>query len=201
MLPITGYSDRLSVQPGETINFKVSCISGSTFEARLVRIRCGDPNPDGPGVREEALAADFQGTYPARFQQVNLGSYARIADAHALHDPSSFTVIATIWPTTPEKPKQGILCKQDYETGAGFALLLDGDQGITAILGDGEHKAIELSVGKRLRARQWYRVWMAYDGKARELRVGQKRLESEPLFEVQLPFRCLCPRSLPMTSR
>ena len=78
---LTGYSDRLSVQPGETINFKVSCIAGSTFEARLVRIRCGDPNPGGPGVREEALAADFQGTYPARFQRVNLGSYARIADA------------------------------------------------------------------------------------------------------------------------
>ena len=154
MLPITGYSDRLSVQPGETINFKVSCISGSTFEARFVRIRCGDPNPDGPSVREEALAGDFRGTYPARFQQVNLGSYVRIADAHALQDPSSFTVVATIWPTTPEKPKQGILCKQDHETGAGIALLLNGDKGITAILGDGKHKAIEVSVGKRLRGRQ-----------------------------------------------
>jgi N,N-dimethylformamidase len=195
MLPITGYADRLSLQPGETINFKVSCISGSTFEARLVRIRCGDPNPDGPGVREEPLAGGFQGRYPARFQQVNLGSYARIADAHVLHDPGSFTLVATIWPTTPEKPRQGILCKQDDETGAGIALLLNGEKGISAILGDGDHKAIEVSVGKRLRARQWYRVWVAYDHNAGELRVGQKRLESEPLADdsgaiaVSMPLR------------
>ena len=68
MIPLIGYADRLSLRPGETINFKVSCSSADPYEARLVRIICGDPNPDGPGIKEEEIIADFAGSYTARPQ-------------------------------------------------------------------------------------------------------------------------------------
>ena len=48
MLPITGYSDRYSARPGETVAFKIDCRDANEFSARLVRVRCGDPNPAGP---------------------------------------------------------------------------------------------------------------------------------------------------------
>ena len=44
MIPLIGYGDRLSVRPGETIEFKVSSQNPAPFEASLVRIVCADPH-------------------------------------------------------------------------------------------------------------------------------------------------------------
>ena len=106
MIPLIGYADRLSLRPKETINFKVSCNGPDPYEARLVRIICGDPNPDGPGIKEEDIDADFAGSYPARTQAALQGSHAMVDLGDRSID--SFTLIATIWPTRPEKPDQGV---------------------------------------------------------------------------------------------
>ena len=68
MLPITGYPDRWSVAPGEAIAFKVSSAAGAPYEARLVRVISGDPNPEGSGMREDPVEAAFAGRYPSRVQ-------------------------------------------------------------------------------------------------------------------------------------
>ena len=47
---VHGYADRLSVAPGETIEFKVSCDEPGSYRADLVRLIHGDTNPVGPGV-------------------------------------------------------------------------------------------------------------------------------------------------------
>jgi hypothetical protein len=65
MVPLTGYADRFSVAPGEKIAFKVSSTASTPYQARLVRVICSDPNPTGPGIKEEDLAAVFTGTYPS----------------------------------------------------------------------------------------------------------------------------------------
>src|SRR3546814_21135472 len=77
MLPLTGYADRWSATPGETIAFKISSTFESPYKARLVRVICGDPNPEGPGVREEDLSHVFAGHHPSRLQPVRLGSSGR----------------------------------------------------------------------------------------------------------------------------
>ena len=64
MLPITAYADRYSVAPGQTIAFKVSSAAAEDYEARLVRVISGDPNPDGPGIRELPVEAAVAGTLP-----------------------------------------------------------------------------------------------------------------------------------------
>ena len=51
---IAGYADRLSVQPGETIEFMVSS-QLPRYEAAIVRLIHGDPNPRGPGIKEEII--------------------------------------------------------------------------------------------------------------------------------------------------
>ena len=84
MIPLIGYGDRLSVRPGETIEFKVSSQNPAPFEASLVRIVCADPNPAGPGIQEATVAADFAGSYPSRAQAIAQGSHARIEDCAAL---------------------------------------------------------------------------------------------------------------------
>jgi N,N-dimethylformamidase len=172
MLPLTGYADRFSVAPGETIEFKVSSTSAEPYQARLVRVVSADPNPAGPGIKERPIDAPFAGRYPSRVQAVPLGSYARVPDGPALRTLASFTVVATIWPTTPAAGRQGILAKHDPAREAGFALFLD-ERGAGVAIGDGAGRRVEVRTGKPLRERAWYRVWAAYDGTTRRLSVGQ----------------------------
>lgn len=66
MLPLTGYADRLSVAPGETIAFEVSSTARAPYRARLVRVICGDPNPAGPGIQERPVPSPLEGSYARR---------------------------------------------------------------------------------------------------------------------------------------
>ena len=193
MLPLVGYADRFSVAPGETIAFKVSSASAEPYQARLVRVICGDPNPAGPGIRERDVSASFAGPHQSRAQRVPLGSYARVADAPALRNLGSFTATAIIWPTTPGKGRQGIIAKRDGASGAGFALWIDA-RGVGASVGDGRGARVEVEVGKALRERAWYRVTMAYDAAARTLGVRQAPLD--PAFGVDDAGEASAPATL-----
>ena len=175
-IPLLGYADRFSVRPGETISFKVSSISPEPYEARLVRVVSCDPNPDGPGVIEHEVAANFAGSYASRLQPVHLGSCMTVEETAPLSGLASFTAVATIWPTTPDTARQGVLTWRDPATGAGFALAIDGD-GVVAMLGERE-----VSVGTPLVARRWYRVWLSFDAEAGRLSVGQAPVS--PRFDV-----------------
>ena len=52
-LGITGYSDRISVQPGQTIQFHVHSERSESYRADIVRLIHGDTNPDGPAIRKK----------------------------------------------------------------------------------------------------------------------------------------------------
>ena len=177
MLPITGYPDRYSVAPGETIAFKVSSAAEAPYEARLVRVISGDPNPEGPGMREEPVEAAFAGRYPSRVQPIHNGSWARVSATAALDTLGSFTVTAIVWPTLPRLGRrQGLVSRVDAATGAGFTLGIDAEGSVAATLGDGS-TSVTVRVGKALRARAWYRVFLSYDAARGELRAGQQALE------------------------
>jgi len=175
MLPLTGYADRFSVAPGETIAFKVSSVASTPYHASLVRLISGDPNPAGPGLKEAPVPAPFASSYPSRIQPVPLGSYLRVPDAPALHRLQSFTVVATIWPTTPDKGRQGVVARHDPNAGTGFALFVD-ERGAGALIENGRGGVTTVHVGKPLLARAWYRVWATYDAATRTLTVGQAPL-------------------------
>ena len=64
-IPLIGYADRWSARPGETVAFKVSSRSAEPYRARMVRVISADPNPAGPGIKEEAVASDIEGSWPS----------------------------------------------------------------------------------------------------------------------------------------
>ncbi len=182
MIPLIGYSDRLSVAPGMKIDFKVSSNQRQTYDAKLVRVISGDPNPDGIGILEKELPASFTASYPSRFQPVYLGSYARVKHRDVFSGVSSFTIVATIYPTTPDKGEQGIICKYDRDIKAGFALFIDTDGCLAGQVGDGKGNEIQVSTGQQLCERNWYRVWMTFScdfkSEAKVLSVEQLPLKS-----------------------
>jgi hypothetical protein len=73
MLPITGYVDRWSVRPGEEINFMIGVRGGGRYRARVARVVCGDPNPQGPGYREIPVAWVLEGEHDGEEQRVAKG--------------------------------------------------------------------------------------------------------------------------------
>ena len=179
-VPLIGYTDRLSIGPGETLEFKVSSRSGQPFEARLVRVICGDPNPDGPGIKEVPVPSGFEGSWPSHPKDAHLGSFARVRGARP--EGGAMTVVATVWPTRPEREGQGIVSW--LAGGAGLALVLDGKRGAVlraAVPGGGA--ALEAAVGKPLRTRAWYRVWGSVDPDSGVIAVGQAPLDGSRVVD------------------
>ena len=112
-IPLIGYADKFSAAPGETISFQVSSHSASDYRAQLVHVISCDPNPEGPGVIEHSLDSPINGSYPSGVQKVNLGSYIEVKETQALEQLGSFTIVATIYPTTPEQGLQGVVSRYD----------------------------------------------------------------------------------------
>ena len=77
MLAITGYSDRLSVRPGETVSFMVNC-EHPTYRADIVRLICADDTPSGPGFKEQPVRTPAGKRHKGRRQTIHAGSYGLV---------------------------------------------------------------------------------------------------------------------------
>jgi N,N-dimethylformamidase len=168
---LIGYSDRISVRAGEKIAFKVSSAGPDPYNATLVRIVRGDPNPGAPPPKLDELSDLFDGRFASRLQHAWPGSYGLVEGAKDQKLPASLSVEALIWPTLPDDGPQTVISRRDALTGAGFALVLTRE-GMAL-----ETSQARVAVGKKLRARVWYRVWASADPETGTLRVGQQPLK------------------------
>ena len=85
-----------------------------TYRADIVRLIHGDPNPTGPGLREEVFESSVNGEYAGREQVITKGSYVVVPDNPLIRNPKSVCIQAWIWPTTPDK---GIAGHRDQVVG------------------------------------------------------------------------------------
>ena len=97
----------------------------------------------------------------------------RVAHDGRLPPLESFTLVATVWPTTPGKGLQGVVSCSDQTGQPGAALSIGEDGSACARLGSGDTGAIEARVGVGLKARCWYRIWASYDARSGKLTAGQ----------------------------
>ena len=125
MRKLFGYSDQISVRPGDTIRFMISSLDGNSYRADIVRLICGDDSPDGPGFKETVIETSANGDYPGRAQAMHDGSCVVLPDNPLLDGISSFTLQAMIWPTTPGKGRQALLGTWCDDAKAGFGLFID----------------------------------------------------------------------------
>jgi N,N-dimethylformamidase len=178
MLKILGYCDRLSVAPGETVRFMVSC-EAERYRAEIVRIVHGDANPAGPGLKLEPVATPVGGEHPGRVQTIDAGSYAIVEPHPRLCDLGSFTIVAMIWPTTPEKGRQALVARRDPGTGAGFALEIQGG-GLAFVAGDAGGGEIAVRSGRAMLVRRWYLAAAIFDQVQGLVTLVQRPLERHP---------------------
>jgi len=187
VIPLTGYSDRLSAAPGERIAFKVSSAAAAPYRASLARVVHADPNPAGPGVKIEDLAHRFAIERPSKVQALAQGSYARVDAAAALRTPGPLTVTALVWPTLAAAREQCVLSRWDEAGGAGWALSLSPG-GMTARVGAPGGAPLAITTGRALPLRQWYRIWLVADPAAGTLRVGYAALAGGGREEASAPL-------------
>ncbi|MGI4950818.1 MAG: N,N-dimethylformamidase beta subunit family domain-containing protein [Janthinobacterium lividum] len=128
MLPLTGYTDRLSGRPGERIAVKVSSQLAGPFTAELVRIRCADPNPAGPGMWIERV--EPLGAYPSVAQPVRRGSCGIVDLPGAVELPDPCTLAVRVQPRLLDGRPQTVLDLDGLRlmVTAGGAELVAGDE-------------------------------------------------------------------------
>jgi N,N-dimethylformamidase len=180
-MPIVGYGDRWSVQPGETLRFMVSA-EAPRYQARVVRLIHGDTNRAGPGFQARPVASSIEGDYEGRVQDYHPGSFAVVPDADALQPGDGLTLSAWVFPTMPGERPQAILAKWDGATRAGYALVLDEIGALALWLGDGEDGFSAVSTGQPLRPFTWYQVEASFD-----LVAGRTRLRQRSRGPVHIP--------------
>lgn len=165
---LSGYTDRWSAKPGETIQFMVSSAAGASFTLDVVRLLCADPNPNGPGYREVPMPSSADGQHPGQEQPAPLGSYGHAAGLE-LDMSSGLTLAATVWPTLPGE-RQGLLSLSRPD--GQITLGLDA-QGAFAELTSRDGSTARVEVGATMLPRRWYDVAASVDVDGR-LTVAQR---------------------------
>jgi N,N-dimethylformamidase len=177
-MKIVGYGDRLSVAPGEVIQFMVSCDRPS-YRADIVRLLHGDPNPAGPGFKEQPIPTPAAGTYAGRTQAYRHGSFVRVPDSAALRQVVSFTIGVWLCPTTPMAGVQGLLGTWSPEQ-IGFQLVVDQTGALALWLG-GAGEVERISTGAPLREGSWYFAAASYDARDGNVLLMQRSVPVWPL--------------------
>lgn len=179
MLRLLGYSDRLTVAPGETIRFMVSS-DHPAYESGLVRLIHGDENPAGPGFKQVVIPSAIDGPRAGRHQSIRSGSYVEIPLPAGAVGPS-LTFSVYLYPTNPGVGEQVIACIGDpwgggaggADDGSGWALVLS-DSGVVELVAG----STRISTGAAVARWTWYRVECTIDsGRAT---VRQTPLRSWP---------------------
>ncbi|HEY0419447.1 MAG TPA: N,N-dimethylformamidase beta subunit family domain-containing protein, partial [Acetobacteraceae bacterium] len=168
-IPITGYLDRFSHRPGESFTAFVSANRPGPARARLLRVVCADPNPDGPGMRLEDMSRVFATEFPAEFQPVRLGSYGH---APAPRGEGARTWSVILWMGAPAEAR-AVICQAD-ETAS--LVLRAGSAGLEAALAWPGGSA-SLSGSTPLAPLAWHRVWLGADPATGRLLLGHAPLE------------------------
>jgi N,N-dimethylformamidase len=166
MLKIIGYSDQISVQAGEWIRFFVHS-EESSYTARLVKIRSGDINPVGPGLKVKEIPCSVNGKYRGIKQSIHAGSYAviPISDQQLISLQSfeeTFEVEFYIFPTTPDRGSQYLIDLYHHTLHHGLYLKLTSQGVIEARFGNGSHHAT-LKTTLSLTSHVWHRIAFSFD--------------------------------------
>jgi N,N-dimethylformamidase len=172
-MEIVGYSDRWSVQPGETVRFMVSA-AAPRYRASIVRLIHGDTNPAGPGYKDRPVPAEIEGEYDGRLQAYHPGSFAVAPSAAGLQPGAGLTLATWLNPTTPGGRPQAILAKWDASREAGYALILDEAGALALWIGDGEGQVARVSTGVPLRPFAWHRVEASFDTTSGRVHLRQQ---------------------------
>jgi len=173
---VLGYAWPPVVEPGGRVAFHLSSATLKQVDLSLVRVRCGDPDAAGPGLKAVPIASAIDGKRAVRHQPLRPGSCAVIADRPVLRGIDSFSVGAFIWPTLPGVAAQTILAR--WRDGAGWRFGLDAGGHLELAICDGKAVVVAHTSQPAL-GREWLFVCGSYDARTGTLSVRQVSLDPQ----------------------
>ncbi len=186
MLPITGYVDRWSVRPGETINFMIGVRGGGRYRARIARVICGDPNPQGPGYREIPVPWALEGEHDGKEQRIAKGSWIDIPQLDLGGGERPIAFAATIWPTLVAADRQAVL---SWTSGDASLTLGFGAKGafcrLTTPAG-----VVDIDTGVSLTERAWHDIACLFDPATGTPCTWRRRPARRDLTTTSAPRPC-----------
>jgi len=166
-IPLIGYSDKLSLRPGETVSFKVSSTLKKSFSASLKRSISADPNPKGIGIVEKDASKYFKTSFfKSRKQSFYPGSYAISKTPIKVSIKNNLNLSVIIFPTLFSSKKQTILAFDNIE------IYINPKGAITTRIGDEE-----ISIKQTLSLRTWYKINVKISIKGKVI-ISQKNLKN-----------------------
>jgi N,N-dimethylformamidase len=178
----------------------VSCAAGvASFDARIVRMISGDPQPGGPGMKEEPLRTSVDGRYPGRTQAIHPGAHIVIEGGSALDALTALTIQMLVFPTTPGKARQGLLTSMSA-TGRGFGLFLDGDAGMVLELGSRSGTTVRFASNRKLLSREWQFVAATLDLASRRIVLRHEVLTAHGFSDQRFEVEHVAPDGLDLVS-
>ena len=172
-----GYTDKISVKPGEVVQFHVTAEDTDTAQAQLVRLIHGDQDPSGPGFIEEEIDCSANGSWQVEKQYTQVGSFLEVADpAGKLALEGSLTLFAFIYSTLPKvQGGQCLMGRWDNYRNQGYYLGLNESGRLEFRVGQGE-KVDYLQAETPLQAQIWYFVAATLDAKTGRATLYQEAI-------------------------
>ena len=183
VLPITGYLDRFSHRAHETFTAYVSAEHPGRARAKLVRVVCGDPNPQGPGLRLDDMAHVFTTEFDADTQPIHLGSCGVVPTGPVRDAGAACTWTVLAWMAAAGPARVAMAERQ----GAVSVILRVGAQGAAASLSWSGGEA-EITTGVAMRRLCWWRIWVSADPARGRITIGQATLDDDAMVaETRAP--------------
>ena len=171
-LGLEGYADEMSVPAGKRLQLM---LSGPPCEAqwRVVRLIHGDPNPSGPGYKEEPVDWGQPATVAIREQCTDLGSYVEVPHSDSLNPMAAFTLAMWFYPTLQPSGWHTLAAK--WMPGQlSYALFYAGDRFLTAAISPDGQTAEWVTARETAHLHGWHFVAFSYDPHTGEARLYQR---------------------------
>ncbi len=191
MIPLIGYAEQLSGSAGDVIDFKVSSVADTPYQARLIRIVCADPNPAGPGLIEHAVPGEIESEHPSIVQPIHPGSYAFANFTKQTLNLNGFTFSATIYPTIATGRLQVILSVFSRMSNSAWSLAMNEHQQLVFL--DSSNGFAPLVSEVNIRLKTWQTLFTSYDPEKNLVQIGRidtgkkgKQIASDS-FKIKMP--------------
>ena len=171
MLPVTGYADRWSVAPGESIRFMISVVGDGRYRARVSRVLCGDPNPSGPGFRDVAMPTLLDCEHQGKEQPIRLGSWVKVPVVDLGHADEPVCFVATIWPTRLSAGRQAVSHWRSADRSVAVTLGISPRGAFASVVTRSGRAEVTLDTG--LTERAWHDIACCVDLRRGVLDVAQ----------------------------
>jgi N,N-dimethylformamidase len=175
---VRSYTDKLSYQPGETVELFSGADGPTDASVRLVLLDKALGEDAALPAEPTEIAWAGGGRYPIGEQETCIGSFAHVTLPAPPSALSEYSLGAWVWcPSPAVASRQAIVSSVDPASSAGISLaLVDGHLALVA--GAGPDAEVLASVDEPLRPATWYLALGSVEAKGRTLQA----LPADPLY-------------------